>query len=180
LSPGTLNSKLIHRGRVFDLVKEQVALPNGMTADMEVIRHPGAAAVLGLTAENQILMLKQYRHAIGETIWEIPAGTLEPDESPLACAQRELVEESGFSASRWNPLGNIRPVPGYSDESISLFLARDLKPSRQHLDADEIIQVHRVPFDEVMDMIADGRIQDAKTISAVFLTLQSTNTTSIT
>ena len=79
---------------------------------MDVIRHPGAAAILAVTADEHLLMLKQYRHAIGKSIWEIPAGTLEPDESPLACAQRELVEESGFSAKSWDVLGTIFPVPG--------------------------------------------------------------------
>jgi len=135
-------SETIHRGRVFDFTKETVTLTNGVTVDMEVIRHPGAAAIIPLTTDEKVIMLKQYRHAVGGPLWEIPAGTMDPaDDSPLACARRELEEETGFSAATWDALGELTPVPGYSDERIHLFLARDLSPTAQNLDADEIVVV---------------------------------------
>jgi ADP-ribose pyrophosphatase len=161
---------LVHRGRVFDFTKERVTLTNGVTVDMEVIRHPGAAAIVPLTAQGGVIMLRQYRHAVGGSLWEIPAGTMDEDDaSPLACARRELVEETGFSAATWDTLGELTPVPGYSDERIHLFLARDLSPAAQDLDADEIVAVHTLPMDEVRQMVFDGRITDAKTIAGLFM-----------
>jgi ADP-ribose pyrophosphatase len=165
------HKEIIRHGRVFDVTLENVSLPNGASIDMEIIRHPGAAAIVPLTGNQQILMLKQYRHAIGSYWWEIPAGTFNGKEEPLACAQRELTEETGFAARIWDPLGAVTPVPGYSDERIHLFLARDLIPAVQHLDFDEIIEVHPLPLDQVVSMILDGRIEDAKTIAAVFRVL---------
>jgi ADP-ribose pyrophosphatase len=163
--------EIIRHGRVFDVTLENVSLPNGVCVDMEIIRHPGAAAIVPLTDNQEILMLKQYRHAIGSYWWEIPAGTFDGKEEPLACAQRELIEETGYKARIWEPLGAVTPVPGYSDERIHLFMARDLIPTAQHLDFDEIIEVHPLPLDQVVAMIVDGRIEDAKSISAVFRVL---------
>jgi len=163
--------EIIRHGRVFDVTLENVNLPNGACIDMEIIRHPGAAAIIALTDNQEILMLKQYRHAIGTYWWEIPAGTFDGREEPLACAQRELTEETGYAARSWQTLGAVTPVPGYSDERIHLFLARDLTPANQHLDFDEIIEVHALPLDQVIAMIVDGRIDDAKSITAVFRVL---------
>lgn len=163
--------ELIRHGRVFDITLENVRLPNGACIDMEIIRHPGAAAIAALTADQEILMLKQYRHAVGQFWWEIPAGTFEAQEAPLACAKRELTEETGYRAQTWEPLGAVTPVPGYSDERIHLFLARDLSSSSQHLDFDEVIEVHPLPLDHVVQMIVDGEIEDAKTVTAIFRTL---------
>ena len=161
---------MVHRGRVFDFTKERVTLTNGVTVDMEVIRHPGAAAIVPLTPDGGVIMLEQYRHAVGGSLWEIPAGTMDKDDaSPLACARRELVEETGFRAAAWDALGELTPVPGYSDERIHLFLARDLSPAAQHLDADEIVTVHTLPLAEVRQMVFDGQITDAKTIAGLFM-----------
>jgi ADP-ribose pyrophosphatase len=164
---------LLHKGRVFDVTTENISLSNGTTVDMDIIRHPGAAAIVAVTDNRQVLMLRQYRHAIGKTMWEIPAGTREADEDPLVCAKRELTEETGYDARQWDQLGAITPVPGYSDERIFLYLARDLTVSTQNLDADEIIQVQKVPFEEVIDLITKGQIEDAKTIAAIFLAMQA-------
>lgn len=164
--------RTIRHGRVFEITVENVTLDNGVTIDLEVIRHPGAAAIVPLLEDHRVVMLKQYRHAVGRYMWEIPAGTVDGKESPMACARRELVEETGYSAATWETLGAVQPVPGYSDETIHLFLARDLTPARQDLDADEILEVHPLPLDQVVAMIADGRIQDAKTIAAMFLVQQ--------
>ena len=167
-----INSKeLIQRGRVFDVTLENVCLPNGACIDMTIVRHPGAAAIVPLTGSNEILMLKQYRHAVGRYWWEIPAGTLNKQEEPFACAQRELAEETGFTARLWDPLGAISPVPGYSDERIHIFLARELSKTRQNLDFDEIIEVHPLPVQDIVSMIMSGEIEDAKSIAAIFRTL---------
>jgi ADP-ribose pyrophosphatase len=117
-------------------------------------------------------MLRQYRHAVQTNLWEIPAGTLDPQEEKLACAQRELTEETGYEAAEWKKMGEIVPVPGYSNERIHMYLARDLEAAEQNLDEDEIIEVHRVAFDEAMAMIRRGAIQDAKTICGLCLAQQ--------
>lgn len=160
---------LIHKGRVFDLFQETVALPNGARIKLDVIRHPGAAAIVPLTRGHGVIMLEQYRHAVGGTIWEIPAGTLDDAESPLSCARRELTEETGYTAAAWQKLGEITPLPGYSDERIQIFLATDLSISVQNLDADEVLEVREVAFTEALDMISRGDIQDAKTICGLFM-----------
>lgn len=163
--------EILRKGRVFDVTLENVTLPNGTNIDMEIIRHPGASAIVPLTDDNNVLMLKQYRHAAGRVLWEIPAGTFDSGETPLACAIRELVEETGFQADTWDTLGSVTPVPGYSDERINLYLARDLTQSSQQLDPDEIIQVQALPLSQVAVMITSGEIEDAKTIAAIFRTL---------
>ncbi|WP_319525364.1 NUDIX hydrolase [uncultured Desulfosarcina sp.] len=162
-------STLIRKGRVFDFYAENVTLPNDVTLDMEIIRHPGAAAIVPVLADRQVLLLHQYRHAVGGFIWEIPAGTLDPGEDPLTCARRELVEETGYSARHFEKLAEITPLPAYSDERIHLFLATDLDRAAQDLDADELLYVHPVGYQRCLDMIAAGEIQDAKTISALHL-----------
>lgn len=166
------NRTLIHKGRVFELARESLTLSNGVQTEMDIINHPGAAAIIAVTADRQVLMLQQYRHAVAKTLWEIPAGTLENGEDSLACAQRELVEETGYSAGRWASMGVTTPVPGYSNERIHLFLAQDLDEAEQDLDADEIIKVEKVTFDQVISMITRGDIEDSKTIAAVFLAMQ--------
>jgi ADP-ribose pyrophosphatase len=166
---------LLRTGRVFDFTVENVTFNSGLTLDLEIIRHPGASAVVALTDDDQVLMLRQYRHAVGHYIWEIPAGTFDGREEPLACARRELIEETGYRADSWEPIGAVTPLAGYSDERIHLYLARGLAPAEQNLDPDEILEVHRVPLDKVSRMIADGRIEDAKTIAALFRTLDRIN-----
>ena len=166
----TINSSVnLHQGRVFNLVKENYTLDNGVTSDMDFIRHPGAAAMVPMLNYREVVLIKQYRHAIREFIWEIPAGTLDPDESPLTCARRELIEEIGYSAADWHQLGTITPLPGCSDERIHIFLALDLKPAEQNLDDDEMINVHKMNLSEAMQMILAGEISDGKTISGLFL-----------
>ena len=163
------NRQIVHRSRVFDLIRENVTLVNGVTTDLEFVEHPGATAIVALLNESRVLLLKQYRHALKDYIWEIPAGTLDPQESVTDCAKRELIEETGYSAVQWQKLGEITPVPGYSDERIHIFLARALQPARQHLDKDEIIDVHKVEFSRALEMIQQGEIQDAKSIAGIFM-----------
>jgi ADP-ribose pyrophosphatase len=157
---------------VFNLVTENITLENGVTLDIDIIHHPGAAAIVALSEDNEVILIRQYRHAIGNYIWEIPAGTLDPDEPPEKCAQRELMEETGYAANKFEKLGEITPVPGYSDERIHIFVATDLTAVRQNLDEDELLQVHEIKIDRVMEMMSDGSIQDSKTLAGLFMTLQ--------
>ena len=162
-------STLIRKGRVFDFFTENITLPNGVTMDMEIIRHPGAAAIVPVMDDDTVLLLKQYRHAVGGFIWEIPAGTLEPGEDARRCAERELTEETGYVARHFEKLAQITPLPAYSDERIHLFLATNLTKAAQNLDEDELLFVHRVDLRQAIKMIAKGEIQDAKTIAGLQL-----------
>ena len=165
-----INNRInIHQGKVYSLIKENVTLDNGITTDMEFIEHPGATAIIPMLNKTRIVLLNQYRHALRKYIWEIPAGTLDLRESAMICAKRELIEETGFSAGQWHLLGEITPVPGYSNERIHVFLAKDLQPAERHLDKDEIIHVHEVECEEALHMIRRGEIQDAKSIAGLFL-----------
>lgn len=154
----------IYRGRVVNLHLETVTLPNGTTLDLEVVRHPGAAAVVPLTQNDTVLLIRQFRHAAGGYIYEIPAGKLDPGEDPRQCAAREVEEEIGFRAASLAPLMSFFTTPGFTDEVIHVFLATGLTPGRQHLDDDEVLDVIEMSLDDAMARIADGAIKDAKTI----------------
>lgn len=165
----TVNEReTVYRGRVFEMVRENVTLENGTTTELDLIRHPGAAAMVPMPDPDTVILIRQYRHAVGGYIWEIPAGTLEPGEPPLDGARRELVEEIGFAAEKWEKLGEIVPVPGYADERIHLFLAEELIPAAQSLDEDEVLAVHRLPLVRVLEMVDAGEIQDAKTLCGLY------------
>lgn len=153
---------------IFDLVTENITLSNGVETDIHILRHPGAAAILPLTANGGVILIQQYRHAVGEAIWEIPAGTFDADETPLDCARRELREETGYRAAQWQKLGEITPVPAWSDERIHVYLATELQLSKPNLEKDELLQTHEVAWPEAINMIQRGQIQDAKTICAFF------------
>ena len=154
----------IFRGRVVNLDVETVTLPNGATVDLEIIRHPGAVAVVPLKDDGSVLLIRQYRHAAGGYIYEVPAGKLDPGEEPRHCAARELEEEVGHRASSLTPLLSFYTTPGFTDEVIHLFLATGLTPGTQKLDHDEVLEVVEMPLDEAVQRIADGTIRDGKTI----------------
>ena len=170
--PQTRSTATVHQGRVFRLDTETVDLKPGITIDLDIIRHPGAAAMLPVTEDGNIRMLHQYRHAAGCRMWEIPAGTLEPGEKPESCAHRELREEIGYDAQRLDKLGELMPVPGYSDERLFVYLATGLVRSPLSPDADELLEVRDQPFEQVLSMIDSGEIFDAKTVYAVFLAMR--------
>jgi ADP-ribose pyrophosphatase len=153
-----------YQGHLFSFVSEDVTLPNGSRAEMAVVRHPGSTAVVPLLDDDTVVMELQYRHAVGEYLLEIPAGTMEPGELPLDCAGRELEEETGFKATRMTELGPVHILPSYSDEITHVYIARGLIPARQRLDKDEILEIVHYPFDQTLRMIADGRITDALTV----------------
>jgi 8-oxo-dGTP pyrophosphatase MutT (NUDIX family) len=167
--------KTVYEGRLFRLTEENVTLENGATVDLEIVRHPGAAAIVPILDSDTVVMIRQYRHSVGGPIWEIPAGTIDGDETPLACAKRELIEEAGFSADRWEPLGDVTPLPGYSDERIHVFLAAGLAPKPRCLDEDEMLVVERVRLRDAIQMIYDGGIQDAKTVFALIMAAHRLN-----
>jgi ADP-ribose pyrophosphatase len=148
-------------------VTEALTLPNGRNTEIAFIRHPGSIAVVPLLDDHSVVMELQYRHPVGEYLFEIPAGTIEPGESPLECAQRELLEETGFRAQEFIKLGKIHIIPAYSDEEIHVYLAKGLTPSQQKLDHDEIIEVVNYPLSEALQLIAEGQITDALTILSI-------------
>ena len=160
----------IYHGKSFSFTKEQATLPNGGDAEMACVRHPGSTAIVPLLADQTVILTRQYRYAIDEYLLEVPAGTMEPGESPRICAKRELEEETGMTARDFTALSHIHILPSYSDERIHVYLARGLRPSRQNLDEDEIIQVVRYPLKRVMEMVARGDITCALTILALYRT----------
>jgi ADP-ribose pyrophosphatase len=157
----------IYRGKRLRVVKELYRLPSGREKERVVI-HPGDAAAMLPIEGDTCILLRQFRSAIGEYLCETPAGTMDPGETPLATAQRELIEETGLSGSTFIPRGFIYTTPGFTTEKIHLFEVRGLAPSHEHAkDEDEEIEVVRVPSSEVIAMVRDGRIRDAKTIALV-------------
>jgi ADP-ribose pyrophosphatase len=152
---------------VVDLGVETAVLPNGVTVDMAIIRHPGASAIVAMDSDGSIAMLRQWRHAIGGYIREIPAGCRNAGEDGRQCAERELRKQAGLTARRWDHLGYIVTIPSFCDERIDLFLARDLSPAERALDEDEVIHVERVDLDEALGMVRRNEIVDAKTIAAL-------------
>lgn len=163
------HATLVKQGRVFQLFSENITLSNGVTLDMEIIRHPGAAAIVPLMDDGSVLLIRQYRHAVDGCIWEIPAGTLEPSEDARHCARRELAEETGYTAQTIEKLTEITPLPAYSDERIHIYLASGLSEADQNLDDDELLSVHRLELTQAVAMIGSGEIQDAKTMVGLLL-----------
>lgn len=154
----------IYAGKVVTLDIDRVTLPNGATIDLETIRHPGAAAIVPLKDEGTVVLIRQFRHAAGGFIYEIPAGKLHSGEDPVQCASRELEEEVGFRASSYELLASIFTAPGFADEVIHIFKATGLTKGRQQLDPDEVLEVVEMPLAEAVAKIEDGTIRDAKTI----------------
>ena len=155
---------------VVDVGVESAELPNGVTIDLAVIRHPGACAIVAIDTDGKIPLLTQYRHAVGGWLREIPAGCINAGETPRDCAERELREETGLSAARWDQIGQIVTIPSFCDERVTLYLARELTAAERALEHDEVINVEHVHLDEAMSMIRRGEIFDAKTIAALHLT----------
>jgi ADP-ribose pyrophosphatase len=157
-------SKHVFTGKVLTLNIDTVTLPNGFTVDLEIVRHPGAAAVVPLKDNGTVVLIKQFRHAAGGFIYEIPAGKLHPGEDPMHCAARELEEEIGYVAGRLELLTSILTAPGFTDEVIHIYKATGLTAGRQQLDRDEVLEVLEISFEEAIKMIKAGTIRDAKTI----------------
>lgn len=152
-------------------VTYDIAEVNGRDAWREVVHHPGATAIVAITNEGKIVMERQFRYALGRPLLEIPAGKLDPKESPLHCAQRELAEETGYRAKDWTDLGVICTSPGFCDEVLHLYLARNLEAGETNWDPDEYVELEYMTLDQVLAAMAKEDIKDAKSLTALMLAL---------
>lgn len=162
-----MKDKLIHKGNLIELHSEKVDFPDGGHTYFDIVKHPGGAVIAAVNEQDEICLLRQWRHAIQQFIWEVPAGCLEPDEPPLVAAKRELEEEAGVIASQWRDLGEICSSPGFSNEILYLFEARELSSGTLKLDDAEQLEAHWVPLDKAYEMCADGSIIDSKTLACL-------------
>lgn len=158
-----LKQTYIYRGKIVCLRVDEAELPNGTTAPREVVEHPGGVCVAALTENRELLFVEQFRYPYMETVLELPAGKLEYGEDPFEAGKRELSEETGASANSYRDLGKLYPTPGYCGEIIHMYLAQDLTFSEQHLDADEFLEVRRIPLEEAFQMVMRNEIRDSKT-----------------
>ena len=163
----TLETRTVWAGPTLHVQVDRVRLPNGETSELEVVHHPGATAVLPLRDDGTVLLVRQYRHTVGDWLLEVPAGKLSPGEEPEACARRELEEEAGVRAASLRPLGAIWMTPGFCDERIWLFLATGLTAGEQRLEEDEVLAVERLPLAEAERRALDGDLVDAKSTVAI-------------
>ncbi len=163
-SPGLLHRTTIHSGRVVNLSIDRVLLPNKKEVSLEMVCHPGAAAMVPIDDKNGIYLVRQYRYATGGFIYEVPAGKLDDNEDPAECARRELVEEIGMQAGKLVSMGWIWTSPGFSNEKIHLFLAMNLKDDKQALEENEVLTVQRMDMNTAFEMARSGEITDSKTI----------------
>ena len=162
-----LDSKSVLKAGVFEFIADQVEYPSGKNSTHYTVKHPGAVVVIPQMDDGDLLIIEQYRHSLGRSILELPAGTLEVGEPALACAKREIVEEIGHRARNWLELGCLFPAPGFCDEVQHLFLARGLSEARADGDEDEIIDVHKVSLAEIDKLIKSGEFSDAKSLAAL-------------
>jgi ADP-ribose pyrophosphatase len=168
-----ISSRRAYTGRIINLDVDTVAFPDGSRGDLEMIRHPGAAAVVPflddpLAPDPEVVLIRQFRHAAEGFVWEVPAGRLDPGEAPEECARRELEEETGLVAGGLRRLTTIYTTPGFTDERIHLFMAERVTPGAAHLEADEFVEVHRLRWSRVRGMLCRGEIVDAKTLVCLF------------
>jgi ADP-ribose pyrophosphatase len=168
LSETPLASETVFQGRLMHVKRDRVRLPDGGESTREYIVHPGAVVVLPLFDNGDVLLERQHRYPLHRDFIEFPAGKIDPGESDLACAQRELEEETGYTASEWREVTTIYPCIGYSDERLAFYLARGLTEGEHGRDHDEFLEVFRLPFAEAMQWVKDGRICETKTVIGMF------------
>lgn len=161
-----MKQKLVYRGRSIAVYQEKLRLENGHEIVLDIIRHPGASAVVPFLSENEVLLIRQFRHAAGGVIYEVPAGKLDGD-TPEVCAVRELEEEAGQHTDRLVKVGEILTSPGFTDERIHLFAAFELSPVPQRLETDELIELVPIPFSRALELVWRGEIPDAKSALAL-------------
>ncbi len=162
-----VRSRLLHRGRHFSFYQDEVELPEGRRTVRDIVRHPGAVAILPVLPDRRIVLVKQYRYATRKMLLEIPAGTLEPGEQPLECARRELREETGYEAGEMVNLLSCFMAPGYSSEAIHFFIARGLKEVGNDLEQDEEIEIETLMLEEAVNKVEENGIEDAKTVIGI-------------
>jgi ADP-ribose pyrophosphatase len=158
----------VFSGRVITVNVERVTLPNGSTADLEIVHHPGGAAVVACDSERRICLLRQYRHAASGWVWELPAGKIDNREPPLETAQRELQEEAGMQAARWDSLGEYLSSPGVFTEVVYLYLATDLQPIEHRPEEHEVFEIHWMPYARALEMAQSGELRDGKSVTGIF------------
>ncbi|MFL6617434.1 MAG: NUDIX domain-containing protein [Povalibacter sp.] len=162
-----LSTTPIYKGRVIEVNVERVELPNGNVADLEMIHHPGGAAVVAINDRNEICLLHQFRHAAQGWLWELPAGKIDNREPPIETAHRELAEEAGCVADRWDSLGHVLSSPGVFTEVVHLFLATELKAIGSAHEEHEVMEIHWKPLNEATQMAIDGEIRDGKSVVGI-------------
>jgi ADP-ribose pyrophosphatase len=167
LKPTAIASKTLHHGRVIEVSSERLRYANGREYDFDLVRHPGAAAVVPVDKDGRVCLVRQYRHGVLDFLWEIPAGKLDPGEAPAVCAVRELAEETGVVAKQWTSLGLYIPAPAIFSEIIHLYLARDLDVGTPNPDVDEDLELQWMPLTEAMDRVLKGEWNDGKTAMAL-------------
>jgi ADP-ribose pyrophosphatase len=165
----------LYTGRIVNLDLDTVGFPDGSTGTLEMLRHPGASAVVPFlddprADDPRIILIRQFRHAAEGFLWEIPAGRLDPGEEPEACARRELREETGYSAADCRRLVTIHTTPGFTDERIHLFMATGLRAGDHAREADEFVEVHETRWSEALRLVENGEVSDAKTLTALLYT----------
>jgi ADP-ribose pyrophosphatase len=164
-----LKRKTVFEGKVVSLYVDRVRLPNGREAEREVVLHHGAVGMVAIDEDGGVFLVRQYRHAPGKDLVEIPAGKLAQGEDPLQCAKRELMEEIGYAAGTWTRLASFYTSPGFSDETLHLYLARDLEQGEAAPEEDEFLEIMHAPLEEALSMIERGEIVDSKTIAGLAL-----------
>lgn len=167
-----VNSRTAYEGIIVNVCRDTVQLHNGKEAQREVVEHPGGVAIFALDDFHRVVMVKQFRYAVGKTLWEIPAGKLEWGEEPRSCALRELREETGLRARQVQDLGYFHSSPGIMQEKLHLFFVRELEEGEPEPDEDEFVEIARVDFHELLNMIERGEVQDAKTLAATLKVAQ--------
>ncbi|MGF7184976.1 ADP-ribose pyrophosphatase [Desulfitispora alkaliphila] len=166
----TLSVESIFKGRVVDLRVEKVQLPDGSESVRELVDHRGAVAIVAITSPGKVLLVKQYRKALDRETLELPAGLLEPGEKPETCAVRELEEETGYKAGEVIPLTKYYTSPGFTNEIVHIYLAKNLTLTKQNLDEDEFVQVEELELPHLLEMLNSGKIMDGKTITGILAT----------
>ena len=162
-----VSQETVYQGIIVNVRRDKAKLPDGRLTNREVVEHPGGVAIFAMDDQDRVALVRQYRYPMGEIVLELPAGKLDPGEDPVTGALRELKEETGAEPGTLLPLGRMIPAPGCYGETLHLFLAKDLTFGPQHLDADEFLNVERVPFDELVHRCVNGEIDDGKTVAAV-------------
>ena len=163
----TIDSQPMYRGRAFSVRQDRVRLPNGAESKLDIVEHVGAVTIMPVDSDGNVWFVRQYRHAIGIEILELPAGTLEPGEPPDVCAERETREEIGMGARKIQKIGAFYMAPGYSTEFMHVYLATDLYDAPLTGDSDEFLAIERIPINQILSMIQTGKFIDGKTL-AVF------------
>jgi ADP-ribose pyrophosphatase len=168
----TIHSERIYSGKLIDIRVDAVELPSGRQTRREIVEHGACTTIVALDSDNNVLLVRQYRKPVEEMLLETPAGNVEAGENPLECARRELQEETGYSAGKWEKLGRFYTSPGFCTEDMHVYLATELKPVKSNADYDENIELVRTPLDKIPEIIESGEIQDAKSIAGLLMVLR--------